>query len=150
MERVGFEEIVERLVVQDPRYAPGAYLFLREALDFTQRRASPDDAEAERHVSGQQLLQGIRDYALEAYGPMAYDLFCEWGVRRGEDFGEIVFNLIDAQVLRKTEKDTREDFGGGYKFEEAFRDPFLPPSRLAELRGLNPPRVEPASPSPEP
>lgn len=144
MQKVSFEELVERLVTQDSRFRPEAYVFLREALDFTQKRAAGgvQGAETERHVSGQQLLVGIRDFALEHFGPMAYDLFQEWGIRRCEDFGEIVFNLIDCQVLRKTDTDSREDFKGGYGFEETFRDPFLPASRLAELRGATPPRTE--------
>ncbi len=145
MEKVTFEEIVESVIARDPRYGPGAYAFVREALDFTQRRTSSETADkVERHVSGQQLLVGIRDFALENYGPMASDLFQEWGIRRCEDFGEIVFNLIESQVLRKTKTDSREDFRGGYDFDETFRDPFLPASRVAELRRSQPPQPEQA------
>lgn len=134
MPRPSFDELVERIVAEDPRYQAGAYAFLREALDFTQRRAAAGlaaAAESERHVSGQQLLEGIREYAVEHYGPMALVLLGEWGITRCEDFGEIVFNLIDHQVLRKTDTDRREDFKGGYSFDAAFRAPFLPPSRVA-------------------
>lgn len=134
MQKVSFEELVERLVTRDPRYRPEAYVFLREALDYTQKRVAAEGAEPERHVTGQQLLGGIRDFALEHYGPMAWDLFREWGVSRCEDFGEIVFNLIDCQVLRKTDTDTREDFKGGYDFETTFRHPFLPASRLLDRK----------------
>lgn len=150
MQRVSFEEIVERLAAQDPRYRPEAYGFLREALDYTQKKfaaervargggeraeASAGDEAAEdqerHHVTGQQLVEGIRDYAVREFGPMSMLVLSEWGLTRCEDFGEIVFNLIDAQVLRKTEKDSREDFRGGYTFEDAFVKPFLPPSLLA-------------------
>lgn len=142
MQRASFDELVERIVTGDSRYQAGAYVFLREALDFTQKRTAAGSGEPERHVSGQQLLEGIRAYAVEHYGPMALALFDEWGIRRCEDFGEIVFNLIDHQVLRKTETDTRDDFKGGYSFHAAFRVPFLPPSRLTELERLAASRPE--------
>jgi uncharacterized repeat protein (TIGR04138 family) len=79
-----------------------------------------------RHVTGQQLLEGARDYALAQYGPMALALLHEWGLRCGEDIGEIVFNMIEASLLAKTDQDSRQDFKDGYDFEEAFRKPFLP------------------------
>jgi uncharacterized repeat protein (TIGR04138 family) len=143
MQKVSFEELVERVVTRDPRYRPEAYLFLREALDFTQKKVTGEVVDTERHVTGQQLVLGIRDFAVEHFGPMAYDLLHEWGMRRCEDFGEIVFNLIECQVLRKTDTDSRDDFKSVYTFEEAFRDPFLPASRLAELRKAAPPEAEP-------
>ena len=82
-------------------------------------------------MSGQQLLEGIREFALRQYGPMAITVLDEWGVRRCEDFGEIVFNLVDHGhgLFGKTETDSREDFKGGYDFEEAFKKPFLPGQR---------------------
>jgi uncharacterized repeat protein (TIGR04138 family) len=77
-------------------------------------------------VSGQELLEGIREFALEQYGPMTFALLEGWGLRRCEDFGEIVFHLVDYGVLGKTEQDRREDFAGGYDFREAFLRPFEP------------------------
>lgn len=138
MQKVTFQELVERIVERDPRYQPGAYLFVREALAHAQGRFAEGRPEAERHVTGQQLLEGIREFALNEYGPMARELFREWGVHRSEDFGEIVFHLIEQQFLRKTDADRREDFSGGYDFDEAFRDPFLPPSVLARQRRQTP------------
>jgi len=131
MEKLNFEEIVERIVAQDPRYRKEAYDFLREALDFTQKLAARESDEQERHVSGQQLLEGVRQYSLREYGPMARMVLAEWGIHRGEDIGELVFNLVDHRVLKKTSSDSREDFKGGFDFEAAFRDPFLPPSQLS-------------------
>lgn len=128
MEKLNFEEIVERIVALDPRYKREAYDFLREALDFTQKEAAREKDEKERHVTGQQLLEGVRGYALKEYGPMALTVLAEWGITRGEDIGELVFNLIDQRILKKTASDSREDFKGGYDFETAFREPFLPPS----------------------
>ena len=79
-----------------------------------------------RHVSGQELLAGIRAYALDQYGPMTLTVLSEWGVRGCEDFGELVFNMVENNLLAKTKDDSRDDFKNGYTFEEAFRKPFLP------------------------
>jgi uncharacterized repeat protein (TIGR04138 family) len=132
MQNVSFEEVVERIVDKDPRFHPDSYEFLREALDFTQQQlAGSLGLGSERHhVSGQQLLEGIRTLGLREFGPMAMTVFHAWGIVRCEDFGEIVFNLIDQRFLRRTETDCRDDFKGGYAFEEAFVHPFLPVSRL--------------------
>jgi uncharacterized repeat protein (TIGR04138 family) len=81
-------------------------------------------------VTGRELLSGIRTYALAQFGPMAMTVLDEWGVTRCEDFGEIVFNMVDAGLLSKTDSDSREDFQGGYSFDEAFRNPFLPQGKL--------------------
>lgn len=137
MPRLDFEAVVERICARDSRYHRGAYQFLREALEHTQKTkklSGPKGGEADtRHVSGQELLQGIRVFALQQFGPLAWLVLDEWGVRRCEDFGEIVFNLIEHGVLSKTPTDSRDDFRGGYDFFEAFRKPFLPPSKLAAL-----------------
>lgn len=142
MQKATFEELLERVLQRDVRYARDAYLFVREALDHTQTmlakapdqprssRAGADaDEPAVRHVSGQELLAGIREYALKEFGPMVPTVLEEWGIRQCEDFGEIVFNMVEVGLLAKTEKDSREDFKGGYSFEEAFRKPFLPESK---------------------
>jgi uncharacterized repeat protein (TIGR04138 family) len=126
MQAQSFEDILAAVLAKDRRYAREAYEFVREALDFTQRAISKSSHGTLRHISGQELLAGIRAYALEQYGPMALTLLNEWGVQRGEDFGEIVFNLVEHGLFSKTERDTRADFQGGYDFTEAFRKPFLP------------------------
>ncbi len=127
MEERDFNELLEELLTQGLRYPREAYGFVREALDHTQRMVERQaEREGVRHVSGQQLLEGIRDYALRTYGPMAATVLEEWGVRRCEDFGEIVFDMVDHQLLAKTPQDTREDFKGGYDFEDAFRKPYRP------------------------
>ena len=142
MQEVSLEQAVEQICLQDPRYARDAYIFLREALDHTQKvvakparegRGSHEGKREEkppvRHVTGGQLLEGIRVYALEQFGPMVPTVFEEWGIRTCVDFGEIVFNMVEIGLLAKTETDTREDFKIGYSFEEAFRKPFLPESK---------------------
>lgn len=129
MQTPSFDEVLDQVLARDPRYAREAYHFLREALDYTQRAISKANRGKLRHVTGQELLAGIRAYALQQYGPMALMLLNEWGIHRCEDFGELVFNLVDAGVLSKTETDSRADFANGYDFEEAFRKPFLPSRR---------------------
>jgi uncharacterized repeat protein (TIGR04138 family) len=139
MHTANFDEALDRVVQKDLRYHREAYLFVREALDYTQkivskgsksepRQATTDDVvEGKvRHVSGQELLAGIRAYALDQYGPMTLTVLGEWGVRSCEDFGELVFNMVENNLLAKTKKDSRDDFKNGYTFEEAFRKPFLP------------------------
>ncbi len=126
MQEVSFEEALELIRAKDPRYDRQAYLFVREALDFTQKKISKENRGRIRHVSGQELLEGIRDYALTQFGPMAMMVLQEWGVKACEDFGDIVFNMVDIGLLAKTEKDSRADFGGGYDFYDAFRKPYLP------------------------
>jgi uncharacterized repeat protein (TIGR04138 family) len=126
MEEVKFDDALESVLRKDPRYRREAYVFLREALDYTQKVVTKNGREAVRHISGQELLGGIRAYALEQFGPMTLAVLHDWGLRACEDFGELVFNLVDAHVLSKTESDSRADFKGGYDFEEAFRKPFQP------------------------
>jgi uncharacterized repeat protein (TIGR04138 family) len=129
MQEVSFEEALARVAAKDPRYHREAYLFVREALDHTQKTIGKDPRGRIRHVTGQELLAGIREFALQQFGPMAKTVLEEWGVRCCPDFGEIVFNMIEVGWLAKTEKDSRADFAGDYDFDEAFRQPFLPKAK---------------------
>jgi len=131
MHGINFDEELEKIVAKDPRYTREAYLFVREALDHTQKIiGKPPKDDAPRHVSGQQLLNGIREYGLQQYGPMTMAVLNEWGLRCCEDFGEIVFNMVENSLLAKTDQDSRDDFKGGYSFEDAFRKPFIPAHRM--------------------
>lgn len=114
-----FNQGIEEIVKEDPRYSSEAYEFVNEALAYTCTKL-----ERPRHVTGQELLQGIREYALKKFGPMARFMINNWGVSRCEDFGRIVFNMVERGLLGKTENDRLEDFNGGYDFEEAFDKPF--------------------------
>jgi uncharacterized repeat protein (TIGR04138 family) len=126
MQEINFDEAVEQILAKDSRYTRDAYLFVREALDYTQKLVGKETRGAIRHVSGQELLDGIRRFALNQFGPMVVTVFEEWGVHNCLDFGEIVFNMVESSLLAKTEKDTRGDFQNGYNFTEAFRKPFWP------------------------
>ena len=119
-------EIREKVLTRDARYDLNAYAFVYEALAFTQKLLGRDmhsEDPKDRHVTGQELVEGIRQCALEQFGPLAPTVFRSWGVRRTEDFGEIVFNLVESGLMGKTESDGREDFRGGYDFDEAFGAP---------------------------
>jgi uncharacterized repeat protein (TIGR04138 family) len=140
MQEINFEEAVEKILAKDARYQRDAYGFVREALDFTQKLIGRENRDQPRHVTGQELLRGIREFALAQFGPMALTVFEEWGIRTGRDFGEIVFNMIEIGLLAKTERDSRADFDNGYDFEAAFRQPFLPKSKQTAA----PPKPKPA------
>src|SRR5437867_969733 len=132
MHEISFDETVEKILQTDRRYDRAAYFFVRDALDHTQKLLGRTGTEEEHHVTGQELLEGIRAHALQQYGPMALTVLHEWGVRCCEDFGELVFNLIEGSIFRRTPRDSREDFKSGYDFFEAFRRPFLPARRFAQ------------------
>jgi uncharacterized repeat protein (TIGR04138 family) len=130
MHEATFEEGLELILQKDQRYQRDAYLFVREALDYTQKAIIKENRGHLRHVTGQELLGGIRDYALSQFGPMTITVLDEWGIRNCQDFGEIVFNMVEVGLLAKTEKDSRDDFQEGYDFFEAFQKPFLPEGKL--------------------
>jgi uncharacterized repeat protein (TIGR04138 family) len=128
MQALNFEEALERIVESDARYHRQAYFFLREALDHTHKILGKTDKGVIHHVTAQQLLDGIREYALQQFGPMAMMVLEEWGVRNCDDWGEIVFRMIEHNLLARSEQDKREDFKGYYDFFQAFRQPFSPSS----------------------
>jgi len=130
MQEVNFDEAVEKILAQDPRYAREAYAFVREGLDFTQKLIGKETHGSIRHVTGQELLDGIRQFALQQFGPMTATVLEEWGVRNCRDFGEIVFNMVEIGLLAKTDRDSRNDFQNGYDFTDVFRKPFWPESKL--------------------
>ena len=123
---LNFEEAVKQILAEDARYAPEAYRFIREALDFTMQQKVSDPTEGPSHVSGQELLDGIRCYTLQEYGPMARMVLNRWGIQQCIDFGYIVFNLVNKEILGKTAEDRVEDFAHGYDFGLAFDQPFEP------------------------
>ena len=130
MQEINFDEAVEQILAKDSRYHRDAYTFVREALDYTQKLVGRETRGQIRHVSGQKLLDGIRQFALQQFGPMTMTVFEEWGVRNCRDFGEIVFNMVEIGLLAKTEKDSCDDFQNGYDFTDAFRKPFWPQDKL--------------------
>ena len=129
MAKFDFESAVAAAVAKDPRYHADGYAFVRDALDYTIKKTRAQPGIHDRHVSGQEVLEGFRLLALEQFGPMALTVLHEWGIRRCEDVGQIVFNLIEQGIFGRSPTDSKEDFRGLYDFDRAFSDPFLPRSR---------------------
>ncbi len=111
---------VSQITQRDSRYKADAYEFVMQALWFTQKKLNRAG-----HVSGLELLGGIRELGLEQYGPMARAVFKHWGVNNTGDFGRIVFNMISDAVMAKSENDSLDDFKDVYNFKEAL-DIFKP------------------------
>jgi len=126
MQKIGFAEALESIVASDSRYHRDAYIFLRDALDFTTKQQKKVKGTNVRHVSGPELLEGIRQYALKEFGPMVMTVFGSWGIASCEDVGHMVFNLIGAGIFGKTDQDSIDDFKNVFDFKEAFVTPFLP------------------------
>lgn len=123
------------------KYPVEAFVFVQRGLDYTVRKlhgaeaaeelAEADaDAEVEadnleddaegRHVSGQQLCWGLRDFAIEQYGLLAQTVLRRWRIASCADFGAIVFAMVEAELMRKTDDDDPTDFAGVYDFCDAF------------------------------
>lgn len=129
--------LLAELLERDKRYKREAYLFVFEALRYAhdvlgmgkdapseppgEHEPQTEETSEHRHLTGQELCEAIRRYALEQYGYMAKCVFNSWGVHRTGDFGEIVFNLIDIGEMRKTKDDRREDFEDVFDFETGLR-----------------------------
>ena len=107
---------IEAILAKDPSYKFEAYSFVMAGLHATVSKLSKP-----RHVSGQELCNGLRDYALEQFGPMARTVLEYWGIRKTDDFGRIVFNLIEANLLKKQEEDSLRDFENVFEFSHAFQ-----------------------------
>lgn len=117
------EDKIQEVRRRDRRFSRFAYYFLLDALDWTMARMGRDQLTGEdRHIGGRELLIGIKELAADQFGPMASTVFDRWGVSRTEDFGEIVFNLIDAELLSRRPTDSRLDFVEGFDFAQAFAE----------------------------
>jgi uncharacterized repeat protein (TIGR04138 family) len=123
-----------KLLEEDPRFPIEAYQFVRDALGYAQKHLSTAGSKGEgtratrteddRHLTGQQLCEAIRRYALDQYGFMALTVLRNWGIHKTSHFGDIVYNLIEIGEMKKSKKDRREDFDEVYDFERVFRDEF--------------------------
>lgn len=109
------EQKFDEILKKDSRYKLEAYFFVLAALDYTRKLTKKP-----KHVTGKELLEGIKRLGLEQYGIMTKTVFESWGVKTTRDFGEIVFNMVKAGILAKTEEDKIEDFDNVYDFDEVF------------------------------
>lgn len=132
-------ESQRKLALRDGRYSPEAFRFLGEALEHAVRLAGKEGAEGvSKHVTGREVLAGLRAYALEVFGPLAAQVWRSWGVRDTMDWGRIVFLMVDAGLLKRQDTDTIDDFADGFDFDDAFvanYSPSLPPTIDAGLGG---------------
>ena len=125
-------EIIGLIRKEDPRFERQAYAFVRDGLEFAVKELKKRDsarAKVSRHVSGRELAEGLRDYALEQFGPLAKTVLNGWGIHQTIHFGDIVYNFIDYNIFSKMDSDSREDFADVYGFDEAFEAPFRPKAR---------------------
>jgi len=110
-----FYRKIDEIVRKDPRYKLDAYEFVMKALFYTQKKLKK-----KTHVTGKELAHGIKQCCFEEFGPMSKTVLEHWGVRKTVDFGQIVFNMVDAGIMSKTEDDSIKDFDDVYDFQEAF------------------------------
>ncbi len=137
MQDLDFNEIVDLIRKEDGRYHRRAYIFVREGLDKTVKALKQAEAAQSRqsmHITGRELSHGLKTHALDQYGPMAKMVLADWGIKKTDDFGEIVYNLIEYNVLSKTENDRKEHFDAVFDFDDAFVTPYTPTSRSASSR----------------
>ena len=121
------------LLNEDKRYKLEAYQFIRESLQYAHEHligqadetvVAPEEKGGSNHVTGQQLCEACRLYAVEQYGYLAKIVLASWGVHSTSDFGELVYNLIRIEQMRKSDSDRREDFDDVYAFDDAFEPKF--------------------------
>ncbi|HXX93048.1 MAG TPA: Minf_1886 family protein [Planctomycetota bacterium] len=110
-----FEEKLKAVVASDPRFPVPAYRFIYEGLDYTVRNIG-----CKRHVTGRELAEGLRNLAIEQFGGLALLVLGQWNIRRTEDFGAMVFNLVDAGLMSRADSDSIEDFADVYDFGKTF------------------------------
>lgn len=113
------EEKISEILLREDRYKREAYRFVQEALAYTVRKRG-----RRGHVSGKDLALGLRDLARERFGLMARTVLNQWGIKATRDIGELVFNMVEEQIMVKQDSDNREDFENVYDFNAAFDQDF--------------------------
>ena len=127
MTGTSLEKKIETLTRKHGRYRPQAYYFVLDSLDFISRRLGKAGMRGnDRHVSVDELLDGVRLYALEEFGPLARVVLEYNGIYSTRDIGEIVFIMVEAELLNSRDTDSKEDFAGKFDFREAFEENFEP------------------------
>jgi uncharacterized repeat protein (TIGR04138 family) len=120
-----YHDSVAKLLLDDPRYTEDAYHFVRDTVEYAAHHLQRD-AGRSQHISGQELLECMKLFALQEYGPMAHTVLRTWGIRETGDFGNIVFAMIGKKLLRASKDDAIEHFQNGFDFAVVFDSPFVP------------------------
>ena len=119
-------QIVE-LAARDGRYSVEAFRFLYESLEVATRMSGKEDLEGgERHVTGQQVLAAMREHAQRSFGPLAAQVWRSWGIHASIDWGHVVFLLVEAQLLKRQDTDSIEDFRDDFDFDKVFVREYRP------------------------
>jgi len=136
MENNNFMALVMKITEKDLRYAPEAYEFTRDAVNYTAAKLERGKLK-NRHISGRELLNGVVEYAVEEFGPLAKDVLTNWGITDGTSVGNIVFNMVREKLLSANDKDSIDDFSGNLDFDEIFSRKFIPDDK----KPINPPII---------
>jgi len=116
------------MIARGTPYSPAAFAFVQDGLGYTSELFTSRDfdtyelEEFNRHVTGQQLCMGLRDFAIDRYGMLAPVVLKSWGVHKTEDFGSIVFRMVELELLRTSPQDSEEDFRAIFQFDEVFHE----------------------------
>ena len=106
---------IEKLMDSNQQYKFEAYGFVMSGLHHTVSKLPKA-----RHVTGKELVEGLREYTLDQFGPLCKTVLNYWGIYKTQDFGKIVFALVEAGILRKQADDKVEEFDDVYDFDEVF------------------------------
>lgn len=136
MENNNFMALVTKIAEKDSRYAPEAYEFVRDVVNYTAVKLERDKLK-NRHISGRELLKGVVEYAVQEFGPLAKDVLTNWGIKDGPSVGNIVFNMVQEKLLSTSDKDSIDDFSGDLDFDEIFSKKFTPDDK----KPINPPII---------
>lgn len=129
-------QTLSRITDADPRFSREAYEFIGHVVGMTIAKLA--ESGEKRHVTGLELLENIRELALQEFGPMTSEVFKHWGLRDTMDIGYVVFNMVDNKLLSRSDNDSIEDFRDVFDFQEAFDSPFLPTnSGDSPMKGLD-------------
>ncbi len=117
---------VNEITDRDGRYPVEAYEFVNDAVVYTVEKLSKKNSSGRNHITGQELLDGVKELGIKLYGPMASQVFQEWSIKDGMSVGNIVYNMVNCQLLRTSDSDSISDFNIPLDFQKALTSPFMP------------------------
>jgi uncharacterized repeat protein (TIGR04138 family) len=126
---------IQKIIDKDSRFQPEAYSFINDAVVYTVSKINAVRDREERHISGLELLEGIKEFAISQFGPMAYEVLSNWGLKDSLSIGHVVFNMVDYQLLGKSKNDTISDFDNSFFLEEELLKPFTPANPQVNYTG---------------